>query len=273
MLSDLDEAHAAMAAEQDERLKAEFAAMRSDVAGFMDDLAAGSEARSEDVAATLDDHATARAEMGREQDERLKAEVAARKDEVAAMLSDLDEAHAAMAAEQRAHLSDERERLAADGAADREERLDDVAGRKAGWAKVTAAMGKRRERAAAAKGRKRPAAARPVAKPPIAEPVAKPVAVVAAPEPEPEPEPVAVVAAPEPEPVAPPKPKSTRDDLTRIRGIGEGMQARLNEIGIFSFEQLMSTSVPKIREALGDAGRMARIDEWMDQARDFSESD
>ncbi|MEI6451084.1 MAG: polyhydroxyalkanoate depolymerase, partial [Actinomycetes bacterium] len=90
---------------------------------------------------------------------------------------------------------------------------------------------------------------------------------------EPAPEPVAVVAEPEPEPVAPPKPKATRDDLTRIRGIGEGMQTRLNEIGIFSFAQLVSTSVPKIREALGDVGRMARIDEWIDQAQELSESE
>ena len=85
------------------------------------------------------------------------------------------------------------------------------------------------------------------------------------------PEPVAVEAAPEPEPVAPEKP--TRDDLTCIRGIGEGMQSRLNEIGIFSFAQLTTTSVPQIREALGDVGRMARIEEWIDQAQELSESE
>ena len=264
-----------MAEEQDERLKAEVAAMKSDVADFMDDLAAGSAARSEDVAATLDDHTTARAEMGREQDERLKAYVAAVKKDMAAMLSDLDEAHAAMAEEQRAKLSEDHERLVADGAAEREERQDDVAGRKAGWAKVTAAMDKRRVRAAAAKGRKRrPAAAKPVEKAPEPAPVREttpvrepePVAAVSAPEPRPEPRPEPVVVAPpKPEPVvAPPKP--VRDDLTRIRGIGEGMQTRLNALGISSFAQLVAADVPKLREGLGDVGRMARIDDWKEQA-------
>ena len=121
-LAESREARAAMASEQDKQLKAsvaatkaDVAAMKIDIAGFMGDLADGSEARREDTAA---------------------------------MLSDMDAAHGAMAAQQHAQLSHDRARLASDGAADREERLDDVAGRRAGWTKVTAVMAKRRARAA-----------------------------------------------------------------------------------------------------------------------------
>jgi len=61
-----------------------------------------------------------------------------------------------------------------------------------------------------------------------------------------------------------------RDDLTKIRGIGPWIEARLNKIGIFKFHQIAKMT-PEIEDAVNEAikyfkGRVRR-DEWVLQAR------
>lgn len=58
------------------------------------------------------------------------------------------------------------------------------------------------------------------------------------------------------------------DDLTIIVGIGEGMQKRLNEIGIYSLSGLANTRPELLQELLGKFGRVADVGSWITQARD-----
>ena len=239
-LRDFDEAHAAMAKEQDERLKADVAARRTDVAAMLSELD------------------EAHAAMAKEQRAHLSEDRAKLAADGAAMMSELEQDHAAMAAELRAHLSDDRAKLAADGAAERDERVADVAVRRAGWDSIAATMAGRRGGASLAP--------KPASKPVFApKPEPAPEPVVFAPEPEPAPEPV--VLAPKPEPVVLAEPaEDVHDDLTRIRGIGPGMQAHLHAAGVFSFAKLAKADVGKLRLELGDVARLARIEQWVDQA-------
>ena len=237
-LRDFGEARFAMAKEQDERLKADVAARRTDVVAMLSDLNKAHAAMAKAQRARLSEDHTKLAADG------------------AAMLIELEQDHVAMAAELRAHLSDDRAKLAADGAAERDERLADVAVRREGWDSIAAALAKRREGA-------------PVAPQPAPKPVVALEPKVIAPEPVPEP----VVVSPEPEPVALAEPaEDVEDDLTRIRGIGPGMQAHLNAVGIFSFAKLAKADVETLRLELGDVARLARIEEWIDQAEKLTES-
>ena len=271
MLRDSHEARETMAAEQDERLKAEVAARQSDVAEMLRNLAddhaamaAEQDARlaqdfselRRDVAAMRVDLDKAHAAMAKEQDKRLKADYKELRRDVAALLVDLDKEHAAMAAEQAARLTEDRAHMAAEVAASRDELRSDIAGAHETWASLKAAMTQRRKSAGA--GPKKPAARKAA--------VFEPIAPAAAPAPAREVAPESVVFAPESTPAAGP----VHDDLTLIRGIGEGMQARLNELGIFSFAQLIKADTAEVRDGLGDAGRMARIDEWIEQAEELS---
>lgn len=96
---------------------------------------------------------------------------------------------------------------------------------------------------------------------------------VAAPVKQPAPAPVARVAepAPAPKPVAAPKPAAApakKDDLKRIRGIGPQNEARLNAIGVYTFEQVSKWSAGEqqdIGERLAFPGRIERED-WVKQA-------
>jgi len=85
--------------------------------------------------------------------------------------------------------------------------------------------------------------------------------------PPPSPPPVEEVP-PGPPAAAPPEvvEEVTPDDLTAIRGIGSGMQQRLNDAGIYTFAQLARTRPSELREMLGDAARLARVEEWIEQA-------
>jgi len=82
---------------------------------------------------------------------------------------------------------------------------------------------------------------------------------------------------PQPEPQKPAKAKSrftpssweTKDDLTLISGIGPGIQKKLNQLGIYSFQQIAQFS-PQDVDAVADAlkvfkGRIGR-DNWIGQA-------
>ncbi|MET3724475.1 hypothetical protein [Sphingomonas trueperi] len=112
-----------------------------------------------------------------------------------------------------------------------------------------------------------------------------------APAPEPSPladEPIAAaapVAAPsaalaadtnaEPAPVEP-APAAGGDDLTRLKGVGPKLAARLNELGITRFAQLAAldeASAKALDAQLGSfQGRMTR-DRWTDQARFLAAGD
>jgi len=177
MFAEYDAAHQAMARETRERLAQDRAAMKTDTAAFVDELAAGTAARKADVTSQLAEYAT-----------------------------EMTEARAAW----REHLG---------------------------------------------------------APPP------PPVVEVAPPPPPP---PVVEVAPPPPPPpvveVAPPPPPVEQvipDDLTAIRGIGASMQARLTELGITTFAQLAEASPDEVRERLGDFGRLARVEQWIAQAREL----
>jgi hypothetical protein len=65
------------------------------------------------------------------------------------------------------------------------------------------------------------------------------------------------------------------DDLTRIRGIGPGIQQRLYAAGILSFERLAGLSAAELAVIVGDiAGMSAELisrKDWVGQARDFAE--
>ena len=73
-------------------------------------------------------------------------------------------------------------------------------------------------------------------------------------------------AAPEAQaPAAPEVPVA--DDLTAIRGVGPAMAARLVEAGVVSFQQLAELTPDNVRLLLGDSGRLANIEDWIEQAR------
>ncbi len=57
------------------------------------------------------------------------------------------------------------------------------------------------------------------------------------------------------------------DDLTAIRGIGITTQNRLNAAGILTYAQLANASPEAVRETLGAAGRSAKVQDWIKQAR------
>ena len=63
-----------------------------------------------------------------------------------------------------------------------------------------------------------------------------------------------------------PSSNATSDDLTIIRGIGIATQDRLYRAGIKSFSELARSSPEKIREALGQMARGAKVETWIEQA-------
>ena len=69
-----------------------------------------------------------------------------------------------------------------------------------------------------------------------------------------------------------PAPDGKADDLTRIKGIGPKLSARLNELGIYHFKQIANWSDTEalwVEEFLSFKGRVARED-WISQARSLS---
>lgn len=61
------------------------------------------------------------------------------------------------------------------------------------------------------------------------------------------------------------------DDLTAIRGIGPRMKERLNAAGIFTADQLAHSSPEALRAGLGEAGRLAKVEQWIEQAQALTE--
>lgn len=64
------------------------------------------------------------------------------------------------------------------------------------------------------------------------------------------------------------------DDLKRIKGIGQGVETRLNQAGVFSFAQLVASSPGQISEMLADMIGMSpqKVQEqnWIGQAEQFA---
>jgi len=56
-----------------------------------------------------------------------------------------------------------------------------------------------------------------------------------------------------------------------IRGIGQAMQHRLNNINIFTFQQLAAVEPEALREALGEISRRMKVEEWIAQAIEFNQ--
>jgi predicted flap endonuclease-1-like 5' DNA nuclease len=57
------------------------------------------------------------------------------------------------------------------------------------------------------------------------------------------------------------------DDLTTIRGIGPVMLQRLNQAGIYTYAQLATSTPDELRQALREAARLAKVEEWIEQAQ------
>ncbi len=68
-----------------------------------------------------------------------------------------------------------------------------------------------------------------------------------------------------------PQPLSdTGHDMTRIRGIGQGMQQRLKRAGIETYQELAAKSPDEVRQALGEVGRLANVEEWIAHAQELA---
>ena len=63
------------------------------------------------------------------------------------------------------------------------------------------------------------------------------------------------------------------DDLTVIRGIGKPTQDQLYKAGIKTYAALAGARSEELREVLGDVARGAKIERWIDQARELAGKD
>ncbi|NJK81306.1 MAG: hypothetical protein HC914_16035 [Chloroflexaceae bacterium] len=65
-------------------------------------------------------------------------------------------------------------------------------------------------------------------------------------------------------------PGSGSNDLTRIHGIGAGIQQRLNQIGIYTYTELARSSPEQLRSAMGTIAGLVNVEDWIIQARRLS---
>lgn len=118
-------------------------------------------------------------------------------------------------------------------------------------------------------------AAPPAAEPPAAEPARAPEPPAAEPEREAEPEPAAPAAG---EPGRPPALAGPRaagaDDLKKIKGVGPKIEATLNSLGIYHFDQIAQwtpDNIAWVDDHLKFRGRIGRED-WVEQAKSLAGS-
>ena len=70
---------------------------------------------------------------------------------------------------------------------------------------------------------------------------------------------------------ASPPPKVVPDDLKIIKGIGPVIERKLNEAGVYTFEQLGNLTPSNLRRILGDTvERLADEESLLRQARDYA---
>ena len=62
---------------------------------------------------------------------------------------------------------------------------------------------------------------------------------------------------------------SGSDDFQVIHGIGPGMAKHLYAAGISSFAQLAASTPEQLRQALGKAGKLAKVETWITQAQNL----
>jgi predicted flap endonuclease-1-like 5' DNA nuclease len=60
------------------------------------------------------------------------------------------------------------------------------------------------------------------------------------------------------------------EDLTKISGIGPGIQMRLNQAGIYTYAQLARTTHEQLRKALGKFAQLVDTYDWIGEARNLS---
>jgi predicted flap endonuclease-1-like 5' DNA nuclease/chromosome segregation ATPase len=242
--------------------------LRDSVANLLKELDAAHQAMAAELRAHLDEQESARQAQAAE-DARGRVEyVATLKSDTAALLKELDADHQDMAAELRARLDEQESARLTQAVEDAQERGEYVATLKSDtaamlgdfraefdearrvWSSFTELMRQRRAR-------------KVVAPPPPPPPV----------EVAPPPPPVEEVAPPPPVEEAPPPPPAEEvapDDLTTIRGIGASMQSHLNEAGIYTYTQLAASTPDELRQTLGAVARLAKVEEWIAQARDLA---
>ncbi|MCJ7620605.1 MAG: hypothetical protein MUP64_10360 [Anaerolineae bacterium] len=230
----------------------------------------------------LDEQESARRAQAAE-DARGRGEyVATLKSDTGAMLGEFQTAHQAMAEDQRQRLDEQQSARRAQAAEMRGALQADLSEARRVWTSFAKLMQNRRARRQAAPPppptpAKEPdrRARRQAAPPPPPTPAEESaesrsfldrfVRRQAAPPPPPTP-------AEEPAAPAAPVQEAAADDLTAIRGIGASMQKRLNEAGIRTFAQLTNRTADDLRELLGDVGRLAKVQEWIEQAQDLIRS-
>jgi predicted flap endonuclease-1-like 5' DNA nuclease len=230
-LEEVDSSHQVMAAEQRQWLDEQVAGLRRDVAAFLKEADASHQTMSAEQRQWLDEHVVG-----------LRREVAELSREAAAFLKELGTSHQTMAVEQRQRLDDARARLASAVAtmrqrleAERRELQADQDEARQAWSSFSAIMQQRRRKAG------KSATAQFMQEAPLPLPAASVV--------------------------RPPAAEKSSDDLTVIKGIGPGMQRRLNQGGIYTCSQLARSTPEELNQILGDTARLAKVEEWIDEAR------
>ena len=192
----------------------------------------------DNVTKMLESLDTAHQRMAVDQRRRLADYADQLRDNVAKMLESLDTAHQSMAREQQRRLATGRTRLASDVSKMRGNLHADQSEARKVWSNFATVMRGRRAKKSGAPSPKAPMAK--AARPPMT-----------------------VAKAPVPHAVG----EVIPDDLTTIGGIGAGRQQFLNEMGIYTFAQLAGSRPQKIRRVLGTSGRLANVEQWIEEAR------
>jgi len=250
-LAEFHAAHQAQAAEQRQRLAEDRDRLASDTAAFMDETHAANRRMAAELRAHLDEQELARREQAAE-DARGRAEdVAALKSDTAAFMDETHSATRQMAAELRAHLDEQESARQEQAAEDARERAEYVAALKSNTAAMLNDLQAEFDKARgvwSSFNRQRQVQQRRGR-------VGRPV------------------AAPPPVKEAPPteEAEAAADDLTVIRGIGTTMQHRLNEAGFYTYAQLTKAIPKELRQALGEVGPRAKLEEWIEEARELLE--
>jgi predicted flap endonuclease-1-like 5' DNA nuclease/uncharacterized protein YicC (UPF0701 family) len=67
-----------------------------------------------------------------------------------------------------------------------------------------------------------------------------------------------------------PEGNAVADSLTSIPGVGAGRERMLNESGIYTFAQVAESTPEDLRRALGEMGRLASVESWIEAAKRLS---
>jgi len=240
-------AHQTMAGEQRQWLSEERAELRQESADLLQGLDAAHQTMASAQGQRLDEQVgklrqetadllqgldVAHQTMAGEQRERLSEERAELRNETEAFMQEVRHAHQTLSTTQRQRLAGARQRLDQEVARARTKLRTDLHEAQQTWGWFNTIMQQRR----------------------AGKPAEEVIAVEKAPTP------------PAKETVTP----TAVDDLKGIKGIGPGMEKRLNEAGIYTYAQLASKTPAELREALGDVGWLAKVEEWIEKARELA---